>query len=311
MPILLTVTLPLFALILAGYVMAWRGLIDRAGIGGLTGFVYYVALPLLLFDLFAHAPVAEQFDGRYVLAYMTVGVAVHLGGLATARWLFKCTWPEQVVQGNAVSFGNTVFIALPVTIGLFGDGATLPMLLVITVENGVLMPLTVVLLELGRAGGDGIGRAAMAALTSVLRNPIVMPVLAGAVVALAGIDFPAIVDGIIGLVRGATVPCALFALGATLAGLPLTERLRETGFMVVTKLFVFPALVYLAMRVMLPDLDPAWRYTAVIAAAAPTGANVYLIASRYDAYVNRASTAILASTALSVVTISALVVVLG
>jgi predicted permease len=311
MTLLFTITLPLFAVILAGYVTAWRGLIDTAGIRGLTGFVYYVALPLLLFDLFSHAPVAEQFDGAYVLTYFAVGLTVHVGGLLTARWLFGCAWPEQAMQGIAVTFGNTVFIALPVTAGLFGAAATLPMLLAVTVENGVLMPLTVVLLELGRAGQGAMGRAAIVALKSVLRNPIIMPVLAGAVVALLDVELPAMLDGIIGLVRGATVPCALFALGATLAGLPLTERLRETGFMVVMKLFVYPALVYLAMLVFLPDLDPAWRYTAVIAAAVPIGANVYLIAARYDAYVNRASTAILASTALSVLTISALVVVLG
>jgi predicted permease len=103
----------------------------------------------------------------------------------------------------------------------------------------------------------------------------------------------------------------LFALGATLAGLPLTERLRETGFMVTMKLVAYPAAVYLAMLLLLPELDPVWRAVAVISAAVPIGANVYLIADRYQAYVQRASTAILASTVLSVVTVSALVATLG
>jgi predicted permease len=133
----------------------------------------------------------------------------------------------------------------------------------------------------------------------------------GAGVALLGIEVPAILDGIMKLVRGATVPCALFALGATLAGLPLAERLRETVFMVALKLVAYPAAVYLTMLVLLPDLDPVWRAVAVISAAVPIGANVYLVADRYEAYVQRASTAILASTVLSVVTVSALVVALG
>lgn len=107
------------------------------------------------------------------------------------------------------------------------------------------------------------------------------------------------------------MPCALFALGATLAGLPLAERLRETSFMVMMKLIVYPALIYLVMLVFLPELDPVWRAVAVISAAVPMGANVYLVAVRYEAYVERGSTAVLASTVLSVITVSALVVAFG
>jgi predicted permease len=308
---ILTITLPIFVVILAGYLSAWRGLIDGPGIRGLTGFVFYFALPLTLFHIFATAPVAEGFNGTFVLVYFAVGLIVHLTGLFVAKWLFGCTWPEQAIQGIAVSFGNTVFIALPITTGLFGEAASLPLLMAVIVENGVLMPFTIALLEIERAGRGAVLQATKVALGAILRSPIVVSVLLGAGAVLLGIEVPAILDGIMKLVRGATVPCALFALGATLAGLPLTERLRETGFMVTMKLVAYPAAVYLAMLLLLPELDPVWRAVAVISAAVPIGANVYLIADRYQAYVQRASTAILASTVLSVVTVSALVATLG
>jgi predicted permease len=308
---ILTIILPIFVVILAGYLSAWRDLVDGPGVRGLTGFVYYFALPLTLFHIFANAPVAEEFNGTFVLTYFAVGLAVHLTGLFVARWLFRCTWSEQAIQGIAVSFGNTVFIALPIVTGLFGAAASLPLLMAVTVENGILMPFSIALLEIERAGRGAVFQATKVALGAILRSPIIMPVLMGAGVALLGIEVPAILDGIMKLVRGATVPCALFALGATLAGLPLAERLRETVFMVALKLVAYPAAVYLTMLVLLPDLDPVWRAVAVISAAVPIGANVYLVADRYEAYVQRASTAILASTVLSVVTVSALVVALG
>jgi len=308
---LLTITLPIFAVILAGYVSAWRGLIDPPGIRGLTAFVFYFALPLMLFQVFANAPVAEEFDGRYVLAYSAVGLTVHLTGLFTARWFFKCTLSQQSIQGIAVSFGNVVFIGMPVAVGLFGDAANLPLLLAITIENGIFMPLTIALLEIDRAGEGGFARAAGAALKAILRNPIVMPVFFGAGFALLGLQLPLALDGIITLVRGAAVPCALFALGATLAGLPLTERLLETSFMVTMKLLVYPVLVFFVMYVFFPDIDPMWRAVGTISAAMPMGANVYLVAARYDAYVQRASTAVFASTVVSIFTISALIVVFG
>ncbi len=137
-----------------------------------------------------------------------------------------------------------------------------------------------------------------------------MSVLLGGVAALLEVRLPALAESVIVLVRGATVPCALFALGATLAGLPITERLGQTAVMIAIKLFAFPAAVFAAMA-LLPDLDPAWRAIAVLTAAMPMGANVYLIAARYETHVDRASTAVMLSTVASVVTVSVLAVALA
>ena len=67
------------------------------------------------------------------------------------------------------------------------------------------------------------------------------------------------------------------------------ERLRETGVMVGLKLFVCPMLVFAAMS-LVHDIDP--RAIAVLSAAMPMGADVCLVASRYDTYVTRSSTAV-------------------
>ena len=67
------------------------------------------------------------------------------------------------------------------------------------------------------------------------------------------------------------MPCALFAMGATLAGLPLSERVSETAVSVGLKLFAYPLFMYAAMA-LLPDVDPVWRTVAVLSAAMPMGA---------------------------------------
>jgi predicted permease len=310
MLLILSTTLPLFILILAGYLSAWRKLIARPGIKGLNDFVFYFALPLMLFHNMATAPVQQEFDGRFVLAYSAVAVGLHLTGMAVARWVFSCRLGEQAVLGMGTSFGNTVFIAMPISIEMFGTEAVLPISLLVAIENGILMPFTVALLEISGSRSDDLWRVPVSALNAILRNPIVMAVLLGGAAALLGIRLPALLEGLVLLVRGATVPCALFALGATLAGLPIAERLRETSLMVLIKLFAYPAVVFGAMA-LLPGLNPAWRAIAVITAAMPMGANVYLVAARYDTYVARASTGVMLSTLISVVTVSLLVVVLA
>jgi malonate transporter len=304
-----TVTLSLFVLILAGFVSARKALIDQAGVRGLTGFVFYFALPLMLFHNMATAPVAEKFDGRYVLAYLAAGICVQLLGMGIAKWVFRRRLDEQALQGIASSFGNTVFIALPVASELFGPKATLPMALIIAIENGVLMPLAVALLEIARTGGSKTWGALTGAGRAILRNPVVMSVILGAAAAVVGVKLPPLFDGIVRLVRGANVPCALFALGASLSIMPLTERLREISSMVFLKLAVYPAVVYCTMTYVI-EVDALWQAVAVLSASVPMGANVYLLAARYETYVARASTAVLVSTIISVVTVSGLALVL-
>jgi malonate transporter len=184
------------------------------------------------------------------------------------------------------------------------------MALLIAVENGIIMPFTIMLLDIGRSGPGELWRAPISAAMAILRNPVVMSVLVGAATAVLGVTLPTLLDGLVVLVRGANVPCALFALGATLAGLPLAERLRETGAMVALKLLVYPALVF-GIMALLFDVDPAWRAIAVLSAAMPMGANVYVVAARYEVYVARASTAVLLSTIVAVVTVSILAVLLA
>ena len=75
--------------------------------------------------------------------------------------------------------------------------------------------------------------------------------------------------------------------------------------MVLIKLVVHPLFTaWLALAVF--DVDPRWATVAILMAALPTGANVFVVAQRYDVYVERISAATLISTVLAVLTLSLL-----
>ena len=303
--LVLTTTLPLFVVILAGYLSARRGLIQPAGIRGITGFVYYFALPLMLFHLMATSPLAERFDVRFVLLYTGLAIGTHLVVMGLTRVAFGCGLPEQAVAGFTCSFGNNVFIGLPIALQIFGPEAALPMALLIVIEGGFVMPFTVALLEIARTEPGKRWLAPLAAGNALLRNPIVMAALLGSGAALVEVPLPALFVGLVELVQGAVVPCALFAMGGSLAGFAVSDKVSETATLVAVKLFAFPVLVYFVLG-LVPGLDPTWRLIAVLAAAMPVGANVYLLAHQYESYVARASTSVLVSTAISVVSVTLL-----
>ena len=308
MDVVLTVTFPLFALILAGFVTGKRGWIDAAGLRGMTGFVFYLAVPVMLFRLMLRAPVGQNFDVRPALVYGAIMAAIYLTAMAIGRFAFRSTPGERAVQGICTAFGNNVYIGLPVAIAVLGEAAALPIALVIIYESIFALTVTVAILEVVRGDrGGSVGGTVLTGATRVVTNPVVAACVLGTLAGFAGLELPAAVDGLARLLGGAAVPCALFSLGVTLAYQPLSERIVETGTLMTLKLLVFPALVFV-LTGLVPGVDPLWRAAFTIAAASPTGANPFLVAERYGTYVARASTTVLFATSVSMVTMSALAV---
>src|SRR5690606_27894378 len=66
MSAVINVALPVFAIILAGYGSGKLGLLGQASSEALNKFVYWIALPPLLFLAMARAPVAETLNWPFL-----------------------------------------------------------------------------------------------------------------------------------------------------------------------------------------------------------------------------------------------------
>jgi predicted permease len=171
-----------------------------------------------------------------------------------------------------------------------------------------LFSLTTLLAEADRGRADG--RATLAATARMMaRNPIVMSIAAGALVGAAGIRLPPPLDTALALLGGATTPVALVAVGAGLAGFAFAGAWSRCAAISLCKLVALPAGVW--ALAMLLRLDALTIAVATLAAALPTGTNVYILARRYDCGVPTAAGAILTSTLLSALTIPLLLAALG
>jgi hypothetical protein len=140
---------------------------------------------------------------------------------------------------------------------------------------------------------------------NLARHPLILATAAGVVGGLGTVTPPPPVQSVVDLLAGATVPCALFALGGSLVGVPVSHARREVAVLTALKLVVHPLLVALMAYLVVP-LEPTAAMGTVIVAALPTGAMVFVLAQRYETYVLRSSTAVLATHVVSVVTVSLL-----
>ncbi len=310
MQIILDTALPFFALIFCGYGAGRLNLLSGASIAGVNAFVFYFALPTFLFNLMATSPIGEVPLGSFVAAYLGTGLTVFALAALLGRALFEVRAGESAVQGAAAVLGNTGYMGLPLVAAAFGHRAVIPLAIGLTLEVTVLIPLTIILIEASKGLGAGLPRLVAAVVGAMIRNPLIVGIFAGALFSASGLGLPTPIANFTDLLGAAAGPCALFALGATLAGFPISAGIAEVSCMTAFKLLVHPAAMWFATT-RLFDVDPLWATVAILGASLPVAANVFIVARQYDTYVARASSAILVSTVVSVLTVSTLLTALS
>ena len=309
MQTILNTALPFFALIFCGYGAGRFKLLSEASIAGVNAFVFYFALPAFIFNLMATSPLADVANGPFVAAYLGAGLVVFALAAILGHLLFDVRRSEAALQGSAAVLGNTGYMGIPLVAAAFGDRAAIPLVLGLTLEATVLIPLTIILVEAQKGLDAGWSQLLGSVAGAMVRNPIIIAIFVGVLVSATGIGLPTPMENFTALLGRAAGPCALFALGATLTSFPISTGLSEVSYMTIFELLIHPAAIWFATT-RLFDVDPLWATVAILGAALPVAANVFIVAKQYDTYVERVSSAILVSTAISVVTVSALLTIL-
>lgn len=302
------IVLPLFALIACGYLFARLGLIGDAGLKGLTRFVLYLAIPALLFRSIAGGALHRHLELDVLVAYYLATFAVFGLGYALARFAYRRTARERPIFGLTTSFGNVVMMGTPVIYTAFGEAGMVPFLLIATFHSMLLLTLATVFLESAEGhGGAGYLDAGRKAVSALLRNPVVLSILAGIAFGMTGWSLPRPVDRFAELLAGAAAPAALVALGGSLAAFRVAGELGQSLPAVAVKALLHPLLAWL-LAAQVFGLDALPVAVITIVAAMPTGATVFVMAREYESAVPAASTIVLISTSVSVLTLAALLI---
>lgn len=299
-------TLPFFAVIGLGFQSGRTGFITAQATVDLTRFVFYFALSAMLFGFAANLDLAKVFDSAFVLAYLFATLAVWLVVGVTAR-LRGAGAEVAVFEAHAGVIGNAGFLGIPMLTLLLGPVAVVPLLLILAVDLIVFSSLLTMVITGLRAGRIDRGILGVLGL-GLLRNPMIVSVVLGLAWGATGLDLPAPVQEFMSLLGAAATPCALFAIGASLAGRPL-DRPGIAVWISFCKLVLHPAAAVLACMALAVNADSA--RVMIAAAALPVAGNVFILAQHYRVVPERISTAILLSTAASVLTITGVIALIS
>jgi malonate transporter len=298
----LDVTLPVFALVACGWIAARRRMLSDEAVAGINAFVFWFALPAMLFRAVATQPVTGIVDLRFLAAYLLASGLLFAG----AKLLWRLRGAD-AARSTGLAFtathGNIGYLGLPL-IALLGDDSRLPaMVMAVICDILVVIVGTIVLFELARDGDAAmpLGRRLRAALSGLVRTPLILGIAAGLLASATELRLPVALETFVRLLASAAGPCALFAIGASLGGRTVRAD-ADVGLLVSAKLLVHPALV--ATTMWLLSVPPALAAIGVLAAALPSASNVYILSQRYGIDTRAIGAAIVVGTGAAAVTVS-------
>jgi malonate transporter and related proteins len=293
--------LPVFAVIVTGWIVGYAGYLSRALSEALIHFAYNIAMPALLIVTIAQEPSRSLIAWRFLAAFgggslicfvLVFGVMSVVGSRSLA---------SRTMYGMAASMTNTGFVALPVLQAIYGPRAVLPAAIATVFVAVVMFPIAVVMLELDQRDEHGAAASPAMMAKHVVLNPLVVSTLIGMILSVIGVHMSGPVAAYLNIMADALTPCALFAIGLGLSMDGLRANIGQASLLTAVKLIIMPLIVYgLSLWLW---LDPLCAIAAVICAAVPTAKTVYILAGEHHCEEMMVASTVSLTTLVSVVSL--------
>ncbi len=300
-----SLVLPFFGLIFIGFAVAKFARQPLEALGWMNIFIIYVALPALFFQLLAKTPFEELTEWGFILgsafATLIVFSTMFIGSMLVSRGEIA----ESTIKGLAAAYGNIGYMGPGLALLAFGEQAAVPVALIFCFENVMHFIVAPLLMAVSGKERTSLPRLVTEVLRKIFLHPFIIATLFGIAAAYFRFQPPQAVNLLLDYLARAAAPCALFAMGVTLALRPLKRIPHEMAPIVVLKLICHPLLCYVVLS-WVGNFSETWMFAAVLLAALPSATNVFVIAQQYDVWVQRASASVLITTCFSVLTVTGL-----
>lgn len=270
--------LPVFAVILSGWVAGATGYLPRSLSGPLIQFAYNVAMPALVFLTIAEERLGALFEWGFIAAFGGGSLLCFGAVYAAARLRGGRSGGASALVAASAAMTNTGFVALPVLQALYGAPGVLAAAIATLLVAVLMFPPLIGLLERDRDAA-GARRSGGALTRIVLLNPLIVSTVAGLAWSLSGLTLPVPVGDFARMFGDTLTGCALFSIGLGFTLSDLRNHWRGPAVLSAVKLVLLPGLVWLIALAC--GLGPLHTVAAVICAGVPTAKTAYVLAGEY------------------------------
>ena len=305
MDVLINAILPIFLVVLVGFLLGKFKLVSVAISGALMQYVFYSAAPGLVFYAIISNPIDKLLYWRFWIAYPINLLIVLCLTWVVFKVILRRSSFTSLMAGFAAAFANTVIIGYPVLSGFIGHLAALPMSITIIVFMVLMLPFLIFALEVHKnshgMAKQKISKIIKSSCISLIKNPLIIALILGLICSIEKNKIPHAVIQFTYIIGESITPVALFAVGLELAEFNVNAKLTDIIIITVINLLVMP-LVGIGLALLL-HLEPIYAVALTIFAAVPTAKTLYVVLSKYEIYTKEAAAILSTTTLFSIITI--------
>ena len=307
----LNVTIPIFLVILLGYILRKIGLINENFVSIANKYVFKCALPVMLFQDIAFTDTLRSAKGSFVLFCALVTIAMFL-----LVWLCSYVFlKDKSLVGafaQAGARGSAAILGVAFVENISGSAGMAPLMIVSAVPFFNILSVIILTFsaDLNKSAGEKKSHGAVIkkSLFNIVTNPIIIGILLGIPFALLNVKFPAIATRTMDYVARTATPVALIAIGGGFDKQEATRRVKPAIWASLIKLVILPA-VFLPLAVLF-HFASSEMVAILIMLASPTTVSCYIMAVNIENDGPLTSNVILLTTIFSSVTLTGWIFIL-
>lgn len=293
---------PFLLLILVGLAAGRLKVFTQEGLGQLTVFLLYVALPAMFVLKLSSLDLPVKRSLAYLLIFGLAHLVNLLAAMGWQRYVLKQTPVEAVSFAAASTWPNTGFVGVVVATAFLGNAGLLIALSCVVMEVVVIGTTMISLKQPKR--GPKVQQLASSLIRALTLNPYLIAIALGVAASLLSLPIPAILAKTLNYLSDTVMGLALFCVGLGLALRPVGNFMHAAP--TVLSIVGFKLLLHPAVMALLAWLlgFQGLEFKIIVAMGAmPVAVNAFIFVSRYGKGDNRVSAAILLSTLLSFVSL--------
>jgi len=295
---IINTVLPVFLVMGLGVGLTLSSFLSQDGFANIRKLVFYVSLPALLFKSAALSTFSETFNivalsATITVIVMTAFVSYLLSG--------RLSPSRRGVVAQGMFRGNMIFVGIPIVAYAFGDAGVASVVVLVAFIIPVYNLLAVVVLSLPHHTGIGTAGTITNMLKDIIRNPLIIGCIAGLLYSAMDFPLPIGIARTLDLVGRMALPLALLIVGASLEFRTLRGDVMASLVVSFVRLIIFPSILFTLL--ILFDYGGIPMKATTVMMAGPAAASSYIMAAEMNGDEHLASSILIVSTFLSLVTI--------
>lgn len=290
------VVFPLLSLMVLGYFLKTRGLLDKSTIKSMNGLIFRVFLPVNLFMNIYSSDINKTFD-LFLVLYACVSLVVIFIILCLIVPAFikdrsdKSTVIQGISRSNIILYGIFIVEAISDSDGLGLLGVMVAFVI------PLLNILAVLIFEMNRGQKINAGKV----LKGIASNPLIIASVLAVLMLSLKINIPALITGTLDNLSRIAAPLSMVLLGGTFVFSSVKKHIVWLAVSSIVKLVIFPA-IFLSIAILI-GIRGVELVVLMVVFGSPTAISSFSMAEEMGGNSALAGEIIMATSVVSIVTI--------